>query len=157
MFTYTKNTFIALFVLVGLTACLGEQTQNVTIETADGTQHSFSVNVADDPKEKEKGLMFVEEMPKDEGMLFVYPEPDRVLFWMKNTLIPLDMLFFDAQNRLIYIEHNAQPHDETPRGPSNKVCSVLEINGGLAKELGIEIGATLLTNATEECLQSAVQ
>ena len=103
----------------------------------------------------QRGLMFVEDMPDDEGMIFLYPCEYPLKFWMKNTLIPLDMLFFDATNTLRYIEYSAQPHDETPRGPENILtCTVVEINGGLAKEMGI-VRIKLLSDLPQECLQPA--
>ena len=82
-------------------------------------------------------------------MLFVYETPQPVAFWMKNTLIPLDMLFFDPEGRLTRIQREAQPHDETPRPGGDNVRFVLEINGGLAETLGIDLGAELRHPAIE--------
>ena len=73
----------------------------------------FNVEVADDPKERERGLMFVTEMPFSAGMLFVYEEPRRAVFWMKNTLIPLDMIFMDPSGVVTHIHENAIPRDLT--------------------------------------------
>ena len=153
--TYVKKIAFIL-VLAGLVvACQKQDRETITIQTLSGQQVAFDVLTAKTPQEQQKGLMFVEEMPDNEGMIFLYPKPQRSLFWMKNTLIPLDMLFFDATNTLVHIEHSAKPHDETPRGPDGKICSVLEINGGLAKEMGIATGSKLLGNIAEECLQYA--
>ena len=93
----------------------------------------FSVEVADDAGERAEGLMFREAMPKFSGMLFVYESAQPVAFWMRNTLIPLDMLFFDGSGRLERIKVNATPHDETPVPGGNDIRYVLEINGGLAR------------------------
>lgn len=106
----------------------------------EGTSLRFHVEVMDTEDEREKGLMFRESLPKFGGMLFVYETAQPVAFWMKNTLIPLDMLFFDGAGRLERIKSNAQPHDETPVFGGNDIRYVLEINGGLAEELGIEPG-----------------
>lgn len=120
-----------------------------------GSSLRFHVEVVDTEGEREKGLMFRESMPKFSGMLFVYETPQPVAFWMKNTLIPLDMLFFDAAGRLERVASNARPHDETPIFGGNDIQYVLEINGGLAAELGIAPGAELrnpaLTGAAWSC------
>jgi len=110
---------------------------------SDGSALRFHVEVMDTEAGREKGLMFRESLPKFSGMLFVYEEPQPVAFWMKNTLIPLDILFFDGEGKLERIAPNAQPHDETPLFGGNDIRYVLEINGGLAAELGIEPGAEI--------------
>lgn len=103
----------------------------------------FRVEVADDPGERAQGLMFRESMPRFAGMLFVYDDPQPVSFWMKNTLIPLDMLFFDASGRLVAIHENAVPGDLTAIPGGDAVQFVLEINGGAAGALGLAPGAVL--------------
>lgn len=115
-----------------------------TLDLRDGgSALRFSVEVADDADERAEGLMFRESMPKFSGMLFVYESAQPVAFWMRNTLIPLDMLFFDGTGRLERIKVNAMPHDETPVPGGSDIRYVLEINGGLAAELGIEPGAVI--------------
>lgn len=96
---------------------------------------SFSITLADDPQERARGLMFVEEMPMMTGMLFVYERPQPVSFWMRNTLIPLDMIFIDRDGSVGHIHHNAIPGDETGISGQGERYAVLEINGGLAKRL----------------------
>ena len=112
------------------------------LRDADATLR-FQVEVRDDAGERAEGLMHSESLPRFSGMLFVYERPQPVAFWMRNTLIPLDMLFFDAEGRLVSIKSRAQPHDETPVVGGEAVQYVLEINGGLAEALGIELGAEL--------------
>lgn len=114
-----------------------------------GSSLRFHVEVVDTAKGREDGLMFRESLPKFSGMLFVYEAPQPVAFWMRNTLIPLDILFFDAAGRLERIAANAQPHDETPLFGGNAIQYVLEINGGLAAELGITPGAEIRNPAIE--------
>ena len=87
--------------------------------------------------------MFVEQMGQFEGMLFVYETPQRASFWMRNTLIPLDMLFAGADGTITRIHENAIPLDETPIPGGTEVQFVLEINGGLSARLGIEEGAVM--------------
>lgn len=112
------------------------------VRWADGRE-SFSVEVADDATERAKGLMFREEMPLSAGMLFVYDAPRRPSFWMKNTLIPLDMVFADATGTVTRVHANAVPGDLNPIDGGDGVQFVLEINAGLAAKLGIGPGAQL--------------
>ena len=99
--------------------------------------------------ERAQGLMNVEKMPAAAGMLFVYDRERPVSFWMKNTLIPLDMIFADAEGRVVAIHENAIPHDETPIPSGAPSQYVLEINGGLASTLGIEVGSEMKHPAIE--------
>jgi len=103
----------------------------------------FTVEIADDPLEQQQGLMNREAMAISHGMLFVYDSPRSPSFWMRNTLIPLDMLFIDAQGVVRHIHHMAKPLDETPILGGDDVLSVLEINGGLAKRLGITVDSEI--------------
>jgi uncharacterized protein len=103
----------------------------------------FSVEVADDNAERSQGLMFRESMPASSGMLFVYNSPRRASFWMENTLIPLDMVFADETGTVTRIHENAVPRDRTPIDGGQGVQFVLEINGGLARRLGIIEGSAL--------------
>lgn len=104
---------------------------------------AFHVEVADTPDTRAYGLMNRKSMPFSAGMLFVYDKPQPVDFWMKNTLIPLDMLFFDATGTVERVHENAVPHDETPIPGGNAIQYVLEINGGVAAELGIGPGTQM--------------
>lgn len=109
--------------------------------TGDFGTVSFDVAVADDFAERARGLMFVKEMPDTTGMLFIYGVSRKVSFWMKNTLIPLDMIFIDARGVVKKVHANAIPHDTTGISSDVPVRSVLEINGGLAAKIGITPGA----------------
>ena len=119
------------------------------LRDADG-ELRFRVEVMDDAGERAQGLMHRESLPRFGAMLFVYESPQPVAFWMRNTLIPLDMLFFDGTGRLTRISENAQPHDETPVVGGDAVRYVLEINGGLAAELGIDLGTELRHPALDQ-------
>jgi len=103
----------------------------------------FAVDVADDPAERSRGLMFVEAMPVMRGMLFVYDRPQPASFWMRNTLIPLDMIFADETGTIRHVHVNAVPLDETPISGGDGIQYVLEINGGLSDRLGIGVGDLL--------------
>lgn len=100
----------------------------------------FDVSLAKTPQEQARGLMFVETMPTMQGMLFVYSRPRVVSFWMRNTLIPLDMVFIDAEGVVQHIHAMAKPLDETSISSVVPVQYVLEINGGLAQRLGLAVG-----------------
>ena len=106
-------------------------------------QARFTVELADDPDERAQGLMFRETMATSAGMLFIYDAPQHASFWMKNTLLPLDMIFVDASGVVTRIHENAIPQDTTPIDGGAGVLAVLEINGGLAAALGINPGSQL--------------
>lgn len=106
-------------------------------------QARFAVEVADDPRERAQGLMFRENMALGRGMLFLYEKPHNATFWMRNTLIPLDMIFLDTQGRVTRIHENAKPLDETVIDGGDGVIAVLELNGGLSARLGLSEGSQL--------------
>ncbi|MDC0656593.1 DUF192 domain-containing protein [Leisingera sp. SS27] len=106
-------------------------------------QTGFSVEIADDEQERAQGLMFRESMPRGAGMLFVYDRPQPAAFWMKNTLIPLDIIFLDKTGLVTTVHENAKPGDLTPIPGGDEVFAVLEINGGLARRYGIAPGTQL--------------
>lgn len=100
----------------------------------------FGVEIADDPAEQSQGLMFREKLAASAGMLFVYPRPGAPVFWMKNTLIPLDMLFIGPDGTVAHIHPDAVPGDLTPIPGGDNILAVLEIRGGLAAAMGIRPG-----------------
>lgn len=106
-------------------------------------QTEILVEVADSDQTRARGLMFREQLEPRTGMLFVYPEPTAPVFWMRNTLIPLDMLFFDARGDLRHVHFNAQPHDETPIPGGEGIKFVLEVEAGEVQRLGIGARTTL--------------
>ena len=103
----------------------------------------FNIEVADTPETRAEGLMFRESLPAGGGMLFVYEKPERATFWMKNTLIPLDMIFFDFKGRVTSIHRDAIPHDTSLIDGGREVAAVLEVNAGLAMRLGIDLGSEI--------------
>ena len=113
--------------------------QPLTVETAGGKQQ-FTVELATTPDQMMIGLMFRQSMPADAGMLFVYPSERQVEFWMKNTYIPLDMLFIGADGHIRHIAERTVPLNETPISSIEEVKAVLEVNGGTVSRLGIKQG-----------------
>lgn len=103
----------------------------------------FRVEVADTAPERSRGLMHRETLARGAGMLFVYPVAQRVSFWMRNTLIPLDMIFADARGVVRHVHENAVPLDETPIPGGESIQYVLEINGGVARQIGIAPGSVM--------------
>lgn len=103
----------------------------------------FRVEIADSPEERSIGLMHREHMASAAGMLFIYERPQRVSFWMENTLIPLDMVFMDVTGTVQHIHENAVPLDRTPIPGGNDIQYVLEVNGGMTGTLGITVGSEM--------------
>ena len=110
----------------------------LTIRSATG-EHHFTVQVAATPEQQEHGLMFVRSLAGDQGMIFPYDPPQNVSFWMRNTLIPLDMVFIRADGTIARIA-TAKPLDETTVPAGEPVAAVLELRGGRAAELGLREG-----------------
>lgn len=123
------------FAMAELVDCPSNELRVLAPDGAERTR--FLVRIADDPEERERGLMFVEGMPEDEGMLFLFEEPSEVGFWMRNTLIPLDLVFIDKTGQIVRVHPGAVPHDETPIWSGSPVIGVLEINAGQAGAHGI--------------------
>lgn len=114
--------------------------ETLVIETKTGGKHTFKVEIADTPAKEETGLMFREKMAPERGMLFEMGRMGVVKFWMKNTALPLDMLFISADGKIKKVHENAVPQSLTVISSDVPVQAVLEINGGLVKALGISKG-----------------
>ncbi|MGH1560450.1 DUF192 domain-containing protein [Caulobacter segnis] len=109
-----------------------------TVEIVSGHGRSrFQVEIAATPAEQARGLMFRKSLAPDRGMLFIYKRPRPASYWMKNTLIPLDIIYIQPDGRIPSIVRNARPHDETPLPSGGLVLGVLEIAGGRAAQLGV--------------------
>lgn len=105
----------------------------------------FAVELADSPEERKQGLMFRESLPEKQGMLFVFDDIAVRGFWMKNTIIPLDMIFIDQNWIVVEVKSNIQPCNEEPCPSYHSVPAkyVLEINAGLAEKYGIGVNSTV--------------
>lgn len=112
----------------------------LTVATANGT-HGFRVEVARSEEEQARGLMFRTELGADEGMIFPREPADVASFWMKNTPLPLDIIFIGTDHRILNIAANTTPYSLTPVGAVGLTGAVLEIPGGRAAQLGIAPGA----------------
>ncbi len=112
------------------------ETGSLIIET-DEANLNFNIEIADSAEETTQGLMFRESLAEDAGMLFDFGEPREPNMWMKNTLIPLDILFLDENGVIVAIAKNARPHSQRRISPGMIVKGVLELNGGASTKLGI--------------------
>lgn len=111
----------------------------LTIVT-DGQPAAFQVELADDDAARQQGLMFRRSMAPDNGMLFDFRQEKEAYFWMRNTYIPLDMIFIAGDGRIVAVATNTKPLDESPVGPGVPVRAVLELNAGRAEALGVRPG-----------------
>lgn len=105
-----------------------------------GQTHAFTVELADTQPERDIGLMHRDRLAADRGMLFDFQREQFERFWMRNTFIPLDMIFIRGNGAIAYIAENTAPHSEAPVGPNEPVRAVLEVPGGTSKRLGLGKG-----------------
>ena len=137
--------YILIFISIAFTNANADtnkttfQKSSLTIQTKD-SEYIFNIEIAVTEKERSRGLMYRKELKQTEGMLFLYPEKQIIKMWMKNTLIPLDMIFTNNNGKIIDIFKMTIPKDLTPIGPDVKLKGVLEINGGLTSYLNINKG-----------------
>ncbi|MBL8536550.1 MAG: DUF192 domain-containing protein [Hyphomonadaceae bacterium] len=117
----------------------GAAFEDLSIETANGPVR-FSVEIADDEQERARGLMFRQSLADDQGMLFHFQEPEYASFWMRNTVISLDIIFIGVDGRILNIAERTTPFSEDGIPAAGLTRGVLEIRGGRARELGIEAG-----------------
>lgn len=115
-------------------------TAPLVITTRDGVAHRFTVERAKTWHQQEVGEMFRKSLPKDRGMLFLWPAPQVSDMWMRNTLVPLDIVFIDSDNRVHAIVENAVPLSEAILSSRGAVASTLELAAGVTEELGIRVG-----------------
>ena len=126
---------VALFIA---TACQGQP--KVTIVTKEGRERSFQVEIADTPAKREMGLQYRRDLATDRGMIFLFPNESQQAFWMKNTPIPLDMIFINRDRKIVGIVEQATPFTLDSRSVNGASQYVLEINGGLSRKYGFTKG-----------------
>jgi uncharacterized protein len=126
------------FALAVVVACRSDP--RVSIVAADGRETTFQVEIADTPAKREMGLQYRRELAADRGMIFVFSREEPHSFWMKNTPIPLDMIFIGADRKIVGIVENTVPFSLDARAVPGSSRYVLEINGGLARRHGFAAG-----------------
>jgi uncharacterized membrane protein (UPF0127 family) len=142
---------LAAFLLVAppLAAQAADPVREELVVDTGTAEHSFEVEIADDPQERARGLMFRREMAAEHGMLFDFGEEQQASFWMENTHIPLDMIFINDDGTVDSIAERTTPLSRRSVVSDGPVRYVLEINGGLSDELGIGPGDTVSGPAIE--------
>ena len=139
---FLKRSLLLLFsflVLLGSSQVRADGKETISINSGQGPQ-TFIVEIMETPSQLERGLMYRRTMPTDHGMLFNFHSDQPVMMWMKNTYLPLDMIFTDKTGKITWIAENAEPLSEAIIPSHGSVYSVLEINGGLAAKLKIHVG-----------------
>ncbi|MGB9707990.1 MAG: DUF192 domain-containing protein [Candidatus Pacearchaeota archaeon] len=118
----------------------------------------FDVEIASTPEARARGLMFRDSLEDNKGMLFIFPEENIYSFWMKNTSLPLDIIWINSQGKVVFISSNTQPCEEEPCLsiiPDSPAKYVLEIRSGRAEQIGLAIGNILTINVSQEIIKSA--
>lgn len=138
-----KHFSVFLCLLLFLAACDNDKTtETLAIITANG-EINYQVETAQTPEELKTGLMYRDFLAADSGMIFLLNPPQQAIMWMKNTLIPLDMLFIDENGKITWIYENAPPLSEKYIISPLPSKAVLELNGGDAKKHNIKVGDTV--------------
>jgi uncharacterized membrane protein (UPF0127 family) len=132
-------SLFALMLVAGSADGIGAGTGTLVLKTDSG-EHSFNVEVATSERERAIGLMFRRSLPETGGMLFLYDQPQRAAMWMRNTYIPLDMIFISADGRVHRIETNTEPFSTDVIPSEGEVVGVLELNAGQADRIGLKRG-----------------
>jgi uncharacterized membrane protein (UPF0127 family) len=139
----TLSVVLSLSTQVSARETAGDETRLTTVTLAGKT---YRVEIAHTREQRARGLMYRRQMPADHGMLFLFPQPRRMAFWMKNTKIPLDILFFDTRQHLVRAHYRVPPCIAPPCAhyPSGSAATwVLELNGGVAEALKLTPGSRL--------------
>jgi len=139
-----KYALLIAMMILGLTACKEEKassgvdaSRQLSIVTYDGTRHDYLVELAVTPEQQQKGLMNRTSMPENEGMLFMFEGEAERSFWMKNTLIPLDLIFIKKDGTVMHIHENSVPQDLTSMKSHGPAAAVLELNAGQVAKMNL--------------------
>ncbi len=130
---------------VGATAApppLNWERGTLTIETRTGV-HAFNVEIADEPAERERGLMYRTEMAQDAGMIFEYETPEVITIWMKNTVLPLDIVYVNAEGTVTRVAPDAVPYSLSIISSETPAVAAIEFNAGTAARIGLAPGDTV--------------
>jgi uncharacterized membrane protein (UPF0127 family) len=145
----SRNALAVIIIgVVGTTACTHSSSSapkaagqpEVVLRSHAGNEVHVTVEIARSGPEREHGLMFRQSLESGHGMLFLFEHPEKLKFWMRNTYIPLDMIFISESKRVVAVEENAEPLTLNPRGPDLDTQYVLEVPGGWARAHGVGPG-----------------
>lgn len=150
----TRSAFLALFSLVLATVAAAAditfRQAALSVQGPDGKTHALTIELALSNAERMQGLMYRKAMPADHGMLFDFGEERLVTMWMRNTVLPLDMLFIDEKGVVQSVRERAVPFSESIISSGGDVRYVLEVNAGTVKRLGIGPGSTMNVDALKK-------
>ena len=132
---------LGFFLAAGLVACAPPAASRVILMGTGNKEIPVRVELADTRERRIMGLQYRRELPADAGMLFIFPDESVHTFWMKNTPIPLDMIFINGKRRVVGVVERAVPYSTASLSVETPSRFVLEVNGGFAREHGIEAGA----------------
>jgi uncharacterized membrane protein (UPF0127 family) len=132
---------LGLFLALNSAGCQAEP--KVIIITSQGRELTVPVEIADTPAKRERGLQYRQDLPADRGMIFLFPGESLQSFWMKNTPLPLDMMFIDGKRKIVGIVEDATPFSLDSRSVPAPSQFVLEVHGGFAKRHGVKAGDTV--------------
>jgi len=138
-----KTTFITIFLILSFVFCANAE-EILSIKKQDGQIVSFNIEIANTPGQRRQGLMYKKQMPEDYGMLFIFKKPKVIEMWMKNTYIPLDMLFIGEDNEIKTIAKNTTPESLNTISSGTDAIAVLEINAMITDKLGIAVGDIII-------------
>ncbi len=133
-------SLVAFLALAAMARAPLERLESVVLETQEGQRHTFSVELAENQEERARGLMFREHLDRDAGMLFLFPRQRRLSFWMKDTPLPLDIIFIDRDGVIVHIAENTTPFSLKPIPSHFPAVGALEVNAGVSTDLNIKIG-----------------
>lgn len=134
------TTLLCLAMLALATSAAAQERVTLTVETAGGGRHPFQVEVADDDRERGQGLMYRKELAPEHGMLFIFERQTSIAMWMKNTPLPLDMLFISSDGKVVDLHERAVPFSLDTIASRRRARYVLEVIGGTVDRLGIAVG-----------------
>lgn len=135
-----RSLALVFFLLAAMRGSIGqEKLEALTIETSGG-KHSFLVEVMRTEPQRERGLMFRRFLPNDRGMLFDFKSEQPLMMWMKNTYLPLDMIFISRSGKVVGIAQNTEPLSERIISSGAPASAVLEVNAGTVIKIGLGIG-----------------
>jgi uncharacterized protein len=135
----TAGAGFALMLLLPPPGAMAAGDGTLVLKTNSGP-HSFKIEIADTNGERALGLMYRRELPADAGMLFLYDPPQLITMWMRNTILPLDMIFIGTDGRVHRIESNTEPFSTEIISSDGTVQGVLEVNAGTAATIGLKAG-----------------
>ncbi len=137
---FSKLIFLSVLFLTTIFAISYFQNKNTSPKVC-FEDDCFYVEIADEVNERSQGLMFRENMDENKGMLFIFESEGIYPFWMKNTILPLDIIWLNSEKEIVFIKENSEPYNTIPINPESSALYVLELNAGTAEKIEIGVGS----------------